>query len=137
MKTGKSLSPPTKLILFMRKSLTTLLKQDEKSSLTYHPGKSHHIVVPQCELLQGESSSPSFYMDHVYLSVGDPLEQWIGCSCWSYTWHANGPFWNSLCRQILKQGNCHIQVGGGMYNLGTVKIASVVASNIDGTSGQH
>ena len=34
LKTGESLSPPTKLILFTRKSLTTLLNQDEKSSLT-------------------------------------------------------------------------------------------------------
>ena len=34
LKTGKSLSPPTKLILFKRKSLTTLLKQDEKSTFT-------------------------------------------------------------------------------------------------------
>ena len=34
LKTGESLSPPTKLNLFMRKSLTTLLKQDEKSLLT-------------------------------------------------------------------------------------------------------
>ena len=32
LKTGKSLSPPTKLILFKRKSL---LKQDEKSTFTY------------------------------------------------------------------------------------------------------
>ena len=34
LKTGESLAPPTKLILFKRKSLTTLLKQDEKSIFT-------------------------------------------------------------------------------------------------------
>ena len=35
LKTGKCLSPPTKIDLVHEKSLTTLLKQDEKSPLTY------------------------------------------------------------------------------------------------------
>ena len=34
LKTGESLSPPTKLILFKRKSPSTLSKQEEKSTLT-------------------------------------------------------------------------------------------------------
>ena len=56
------------------------------------------------------------------------LEQHLACQ-----W----PFLNNPCRQILQQGNCHIQVDAGMYNSGTVRIASVVASKGDGTSGLH
>ena len=95
------------------------------------------MVVPQCELLQGQPSSPSFHANHVYLLIGCPLEQWIGCSCWNNTWPANVLSSNNLCRQTLKQGNCHIEVGAAVGNSGTVRDASVVAFNVDEISVLH
>ena len=103
----------------------------------HHLGKSYHTVVPQCELLQGQPSSPSFHIDHMSFLIGCPLEQWIGCSCWSNTWPANILFSNNLFRQALEQGNCHVQVVAGMFDHGTVRVASLVAPGVDGTSGLH
>ena len=94
----------------------------------HHLGKSHDRVVPQCELPQGQPSYPSFYVDHMYLLIGYPLEWWIDCSYWSNTWSAKVPFLNNPCKQPVKQGNCHIQVGAGMCSSGTVKGASMAAS---------
>ena len=42
-----------------------------------HLRKSHPMMAPQCELLQGQASSPSFHIDHMQLLFGFPLEQWI------------------------------------------------------------
>ena len=95
------------------------------------------MVVPQCGLLQGQPSSPSFHADYVYLLIGCPLEQWICCSCWNDTWPANVLSSNNICRQTLEQGNCHVQVGADMCNSGTVGDASVAAFKVDGTSMLH
>ena len=95
------------------------------------------MVVPQCRLLWGQLSSPSFHADQAYHSMGCPLEQWIGFSCWNNTWLANVLSSNNLCRQTLRQGNCHAQLGAGMCNCGTVRDASVVAFKVDGTSVLH
>ena len=32
-----------------------------------HQGKPHHMLAPQCALLQGQPSSPSFHANHAYL----------------------------------------------------------------------
>ena len=94
-------------------------------------------MVPQCGLLPGQPSSPSFHADQAYPLLDCPLEQWIGYSCWNDTWLASVLSSNSLCRQTLEQDNCHIQVGAGMCNFSTVKDASVVAFEVDGTSVLH
>ena len=103
----------------------------------HYQGKSHHRVVPQCGLLWDWPSSPSFHVDQVHLLICCPLEQWIGFSCWNDTWLVNVLSLNNLCRQTLGQGNCHAQVGADMCNSGTVKDASVVAFEVDGTSVLH
>ena len=72
-----------------------------------------------------------------YLLIGCPLEQWIHFSCWNDTWLANVLSSNNLCRQTLRQSNCHPQVGAVMHNSGTVMDASVVAFEVDGTSVLH
>ena len=43
-------------------------------------------------------------------------------------------FLNNLCRQTLKQGNCHIQVGAGMCDSGPLRVALMVAYEVDGTA---
>ena len=60
LKTGESLSLSKKLILFMRKSLATLLRQDEKSPLTWwlclpmptiaHDPMAHHLLTGPLQL---------------------------------------------------------------------------------------
>ena len=73
---------------------------------------------------------------HTFL-IGCPLEQWFGFSCWNNTWLVNVLSLNNLCRQTLRQGNCHTQVGTGMCNSGTVRGASVITFEVDGTSVLH
>ena len=94
------------------------------------------MVVPQCGLLLGQPSTLSFHVDQAYLLIGCPLEQWIDFSCWD-TWLAIVLSSNNLSRQILKQCNCHIRVAAGMCNTGTVRDASVVAFEVNGTSALH
>ena len=65
------------------------------------------------------------------------MEQWIGFSYWNDTWLANVLSSNNLCRQTLGQDSCHTQVGAGMCNSGTVRDASVVAFEVNGTSVLH
>ena len=95
------------------------------------------MEVPQCGLLQGQPSSPSFHTNQAYLLIGCPLEQWIGCSCQNNTCLVNVLSSNNICRNTLQQGNCHIQVCAGMCNFSTVRDASVVAFKVDGISVVH
>ena len=81
--------------------------------------------------------SPSSYADQMYPLIGCPLEKWVGFSCWNDNWLANVLSSNNLCRQTLRQGNCHIQVGASVCNSDTVRDASVAAFQVNGTSVKH
>ena len=95
------------------------------------------FIVPQSGCLWGQPPSPSIHAHQVYLLIGCPLEQWIDFSCWKNTWLANVLSSNNLCRQTLGKSDCHAQVGAGMCNSNTVRDASVVAFEINGTSLLH